>query len=200
MKYKVLTTVDKKHTEEVMLKVQARYKALKLDFTYKVFESDLDVSHPALYEFNWSRSFQELKLIKSVKRSVMSLLVDREYTGTILFVDDNKAPQQETLRGQHSTLSNNDYYALIEIYSEPGLNIRKTESRDKTYYSDTTRKSDWLHDEYVTFHEIGHNVEKRVGHPNNTMHIAIEEDRLEQYLTHAISELLEAKVKKRNCF
>lgn len=184
MRIVIHTTVDKKHTTAIAKKVQQRYKKQGFDFDFYVEPINLDVSNKVLYQFNWSRSFQELTLTKSISTAVMRFLKRADTDMAVLFVDDAKAPQSAKLRGQQDF---EDGYSYIEVYSEPESYIKKRTRRNKTRYVTTEYKSGWQHDEYVLYHEIAHHFEDLAGHKGR-LHKEIKKDKLFSYVESILPE------------
>jgi hypothetical protein len=187
MKFKVLTTQGKKYTKEIFDEVSAEISDYDLVVDFDIEETQIDFSHPNLYQINWYRSFQEIKKATSLKNAIMKMFVDTNYQGTIFFIGDDVAPQTHNLRGMHTHVEN--YYGLMQVYSEPSHFVRKQTYKNKTSYINTTRKTDMKRDVYVAIHEILHNIEARVGKEGKDLHKAVELDLLEEYTSDIIGLL-----------
>lgn len=159
MKILIKTGVDLEHTKEVAKEVAKLYKDLNFDVSYKIEAINLDLSHDILYTTESAWSFLSLKKTKSIHKGIIMALHKPEYDVTCLIVDSTKGKQDQDLRGQYQR---HDNIGLIEVYSDKKF-IKKSQRGGKTYYDNSTRKTDLKHDTFVLFHEIAHHLEQSVG-------------------------------------
>lgn len=186
----ITNAVRMKHIENVLIKVHKKFKDNGLDLDMIIKEANIDESDESNYSMEWSQSFLEWKMVKSIKKSVIDNLGGGDIK--ILIVDKGKAIETATLRGQ----ANGN---CIELYSSPAGYVKESKMDGVTRYRDqsNSRGADYRHDEYVLIHEILHILEKTYL-KSNSLHSMIEVGIFEQYLQTIIGKTIESLVDKND--
>jgi hypothetical protein len=179
-----------KHIENVLIKVHKKFKDNGLDLDITINRTNLNESDESNYSMEWSQSFLEWKIEKSIKKDVIDNLGGGDIK--ILIVDKRKAIESATLRGQ----ANGN---CIELYSSPAGYVKESKINGVTRYADqsNSRGADYRHDEYVLIHEILHVLEKTYLN-SNELHRMIEVGLFEQYFQTIVGKTIEILVDKND--
>jgi len=184
----ITDSVRRKHVESVLAKVHKKFKDFGLDLDITIKSTDFDESDEKYYSTDWSQSFLEWKMTKSIKPSVVDNLGGGDIK--ILIVNKSKAIESATLRGQADS-------NCIELYSDSAGYVKEVRIDGITRYNNqsNSRGADYRHDEYVLIHEILHVLEKKYLQ-RNELHKMIEVGLFEYYLRTIIGKTIEILVEK----
>lgn len=182
----ITNAIKRRAIEPILKNVQKKFKDYGLDLDITINDTDFNESNESNYSLEWSQTFLEMKMTKSIKYSVIDKLGDGDIK--ILIVDKAKAIETATLRGQ----ANGN---RIQVYSSPASYVKAVRKDEVTRYDDqsSSRVSDYRHDEYVLIHEILHVLEKKYMETNN-LHYMIERGLFEYYLKTVIGKTIEKLV------